>query len=216
MRSVAYSTTKQLECASQNGEVILCLTDGLTDGGTPFLDARIAITTRLYDENGCTSYVYGLTYDEALLIDTHEQLVEADITGVFCRSCMSDWLESLIPVIPEPEEPPMYETFTSIGVTSAPEEIKAAAGSVRGYYIHNNATSVRYVKLWNSATAPDPSTTLLIPIILAIPKGQAANVALPDGVEFSDGLFISGTKNQAITDVTDPDAGDLTINVFYV
>lgn len=213
MKSVGYQATELLSCADAGGSVVIALTDTtLTADGTGYVYGTLVNANQYNSNTGSPYFVYGIIYDEGQLTDPNTGITCSNIKCVFCKDCKAEWLQSLIPV---EEEPPMYETFTSIDITSTPEVIKASAGSVRGYYIHNNATSVRYVKLWNSATAPDPATTALVPVILAIPKGQAANVSQPDGVEFDAGIFISATQLQAIDDVTDPAAGDLTINIFY-
>lgn len=243
MRSVAYSSNSLLECAPCNGEVILCLVDGLTLAGSPFLTARIATTDRVYDCIGGTSYIYGLTYDEALLIESYPQLTEADITGAFCKGCLTDWLDeqlseleaqiiaAQVTISPDagniielranglfaeiPEEP-MYESYETLAPSAVPVAIKAAAGAVKGWYIYNSAATTRYVKLWDSAAAIDPSAGTDHPkVVLAIPKGQAANASMPAGIEFTTGIQISATTGQADTDETAQTAGDLTINIFY-
>lgn len=85
MSLVTYTLAAQLECDTS---VILCLVDGITLSGAPFLSAEIANVA------GCPGgYNYTFVYDSDELIPSHQTLSLTDVTGVFCRSCLTRYIE---------------------------------------------------------------------------------------------------------------------------
>jgi hypothetical protein len=92
--------------------------------------------------------------------------------------------------------------------------IKGGAGVLYGYYLSNNATSVRYVKLYNKATAATVGTDTPV-MTLAIPALSAANVSFPFGVEFATGLSAGCVTAVADNSTAAPSANDVVANFFY-
>lgn len=92
--------------------------------------------------------------------------------------------------------------------------IKASAGKVYGWYINNNGSGTRRVKLYNKATAPTNADT---PVLrLAIPAGAAANLADEAGFDqFSSGISIRCVQGVADNDNTAPTTNDLEVNIWY-
>lgn len=91
--------------------------------------------------------------------------------------------------------------------------VKASAGQLFGWFIYNNATTMRKLAFHNTASAPTAGASLFFTINL--PGSSAANVFLPMGIAFSTGIAFT-----TVTDVTDAGttavgASDLTINLFY-
>lgn len=95
MKTVIYQSCKYYECAC-GGDVVLCLTPGLTVSGSNFIDA--SVTTMLQTKGACgdTVYNYYIEYDETLLIPTHQTLYSFDITGLVCSDCLTSWIEALV------------------------------------------------------------------------------------------------------------------------
>jgi len=109
-----------------------------------------------------------------------------------------------------------WNTFRSIDLVETPVEIIDEAANIHGWYIYNAASSVRYVKFWDTDTAPTIATdTGLLKLTLAIPKTQAANVSFSSGIKFENGIFVAVTTVIDDDDETGGTAGDITANIFY-
>jgi hypothetical protein len=94
--------------------------------------------------------------------------------------------------------------------------VKNAAGQVGGWYISNHAATWRYVKLFNKASAPDPSADSALCLInIAVPPGGAANVEFAQGIVFGTGIGYAITGAQADNDETNVTAGDVVLNLLY-
>lgn len=95
--------------------------------------------------------------------------------------------------------------------------VKAAAGKLIGGLLKNVSAAVRYVKLYNKATAPVPGTD--VPI-LRIPLNAGETVNLNSilgttGHTFSAGISYVIVVNQADADATVVAAGDVVVNLVY-
>jgi hypothetical protein len=91
--------------------------------------------------------------------------------------------------------------------------IKSTPGQVGGWYIANNASAVRYVKLYDKATAPTAGDTPKVTI--ALPANSAANVLSVSGIDFTTGIGLRVTTGVADADAGAPTANDVVINLFY-
>lgn len=94
-QSVVFSTCSRISCAGQSSpEVVICLdSDELLTSGRSSLDG---VLTRVYKDNNCCETVawrYVIAYDETLLVDPDTLLVAADINGIFCKGCLTTWVE---------------------------------------------------------------------------------------------------------------------------
>src|SRR5436309_2733503 len=85
-----------------------------------------------------------------------------------------------------------------------------AAGEVAGCFLANNASALRYVKLYNKASAPSQSDTPLLTIPL--PANGAANVLAPAGIDFTTGISCRATTGVADNDTGAPTANDVIVN----
>lgn len=77
---------------------------------------------------------------------------------------------------------------SSILVATA-QVIKASAGQVYGYYLYNPEAAVTFVHFYNTAQASVTVGTTNPLFTLAVPAGAAANVAIPQGITFSNAGF---------------------------
>lgn len=92
--------------------------------------------------------------------------------------------------------------------------VKATAGQVYGWAITNSSTSVRYVKLYNKATAPDVTTDVPRTVIELKASG-GSNISISMGVDFPLGIGIVGVTGPAHTNSTAPGANEVIVNLFY-
>jgi len=105
------------------------------------------------------------------------------------------------------------EVYSNVSLLNTPIQIKDTGGSVHGWYIDNDSSTKRFVKIWDTLAAPDPAVD--IPkLTLGIPKKQAANV-FGLGLRFANGLWISCTTGRASTNTTAPSADEVLVNIFY-
>ena len=107
-----------------------------------------------------------------------------------------------------------YTIYRNLDTGSTGANIKASAGQVFGYYIYNNATSVRFVKFYNKATAPTVGTDTPV-ITLGIPASSAANVDFANGIAFATGIGIGATTGVADNNTTAPSSNDVVVNIYY-
>ena len=92
--------------------------------------------------------------------------------------------------------------------------MKATAGTVIGWYFFNNASSIRYVKLYDLATAPTQANTPICTFPLPV-SGQHVN-AFGTAMGFANGLGIRVTTGLADNDTGAPTAFDVQVNLFYL
>lgn len=64
--------------------------------------------------------------------------------------------------------------------------VKASAGQLYGYYAYNPETAVSFVHFYNTASASVTVGTTNPLFTIAIPGGSAANLAIPQGITFSN------------------------------
>lgn len=108
-----------------------------------------------------------------------------------------------------------YTIFRSLDIDETEEEIKATAGQVYGWFIANNASSVRYIKFYNATAAGTTVGTTTPVLTLPIPANSAANVEFEIGIAFGTAITVAATTGVADADTGAPAANDCIINVFY-
>lgn len=95
--------------------------------------------------------------------------------------------------------------------------VKGSAGALGGWVISNRNASVRYLKIYNKATAPDPSTDTPA-LIVEIPgntSGILSNVEFNKGIYFNLGIGYVLVTGIGTTDATAVAANELIINILY-
>lgn len=94
--------------------------------------------------------------------------------------------------------------------------VKATAGRIVNLSIVNTSAAVKFVKLYNKATAPTVGTDASVKLYL-IPAGATLDVSINDyGIYFSAGIGLGITGLYADTDVTAVAVGDVVVNISYV
>lgn len=110
MQSVLWTTCQRLSCSGATSPtVVLCLADtGIVidpfcpDSETretfPYTTIEATLVKSWRDGScGCNpQFRYLFQYDEADLVDPDTLLVTADITGVFCKGCLTTWVEEKV------------------------------------------------------------------------------------------------------------------------
>lgn len=117
-------------------------------------------------------------------------------------------------VIPKPSSDTGWSVWRDLDLDETGVVVKASAGAIGGWYIYNGATSVRYVKLYDKATAPDATDTPTM--TLPIPSSSAANVEFAMGIPFAAGISCRATTGVADADVGAPAANDVIVNLLYI
>ena len=93
--------------------------------------------------------------------------------------------------------------------------IQSGVTILNGWYIYNAASTVRFVKFYNKATAAVAGTDTPV-IVLPIPAGSGANIMCERGIrEFSLGLSVSATTGVANSDTGAPAANDVVATLFF-
>lgn len=92
--------------------------------------------------------------------------------------------------------------------------VKASAGQVFGWAIYNGNAAVRFLKLYNKASAPTVGTDVPV-MVVPIPAGALANVAFPHGIAFAAGIAFALTTGVADSDTGAVAANELVVNLAY-
>lgn len=129
-----------------------------------------------------------------------------------------------LPVVQASDWVPLggYTIFRSLDLDETEEEIKATAGQLYKLRIANNATTVRYVKLYN-ATAANVTVGTTTPVdTIVIPPASAAGTPTvlteaygPAGLAFATAITAAATTGLADNDTGAPGANDIVITAFY-
>lgn len=93
--------------------------------------------------------------------------------------------------------------------------VKNTAGRVYGYQLANTTTSWRYLKLFNTTTAPVVGTTVPL-YTVPIPPGTTSDLTQTVPLSHSAGISYSITANPADIDTTAVGAGDVVGYIAFI
>ncbi len=116
----------------------------------------------------------------------------------------------LTPPAPSVAPDSIYRNL-DLGVTG--QIVKATPGTLFTWYLANDASTVRFVKVYDKATAPTQADTPVM--TLPVPATSAANVALDSGLAFVNGISLRGTTGVADNDTGAPSTNDIIVNLGY-
>jgi len=103
--------------------------------------------------------------------------------------------------------------LVSAATTNA-TSVKASAGQVYNIQAFNtNASSPRYLKLYNKASAPTVGTDTPIKTILIPPASSGVVIEISNGLAFSTGIAFALTGAMADNDTTAIAANEVVVNV---
>ncbi len=112
------------------------------------------------------------------------------------------------------------KTYRSLDLDEgAAEVIKASAGCLYGIWVTNNATTVRYLKLYDRASATAGTHTPIITI--GIPGNSTDKISAflgtgGVGIQFLTGICAAVTTGIADADTGAPGGSDIQANFFYI
>lgn len=92
--------------------------------------------------------------------------------------------------------------------------VKASAGRVHSFTVHNSAAAAKFLKFYNKASAPTVGTDTPV-LVYPVAAGQSLNVAPPGGISFDTGIAYAMTGAVADSDTTALTANDLILNLVY-
>lgn len=118
-------------------------------------------------------------------------------------------------IVQRPETANGLTIFRSLDLDESEEEVKASAGNLYGVWFGNQATSVRYLKLYN-ATAANVTVGSTTPVITQpLPATSAGWLPLPIGISFGTAITAAATTGVADADTGAPSANDVVVNIYY-
>lgn len=100
----------------------------------------------------------------------------------------------------------------NLGVTG--QIVKNSLGEIFNGSVYNNNAAVRYLKVYDKATAPDENDTPIATIPLA-PNDTTYINGSETGVQFLNGISLRATTGIADADTGAPGANDVVVNLFY-
>lgn len=98
--------------------------------------------------------------------------------------------------------------------TTNATNVKNAAGNLYGFEISNTNAAARYVRFYDSASAPTMGTTPIKKTV-QIPGNATVIRAYPVGLSFGSGIGFSTTTAMGDADTSTVGAGDLSIDLDY-
>lgn len=96
----------------------------------------------------------------------------------------------------------------NLGVTG--QVLKASAGTLAFLHVINTGAAVRFVKLYDKATAPTSADTPTHTI--AVPAGGSQTIQPDAGIPFANGISMRASTLVADADNTGPGANEVLVN----
>lgn len=96
-QTVSFCTTSSIPSCQNTypREAIFCVPEVLTASGMPFLSGTLTNIQKLASSCGTCVYKYTLEYDDADLIDPTTPLTPPEVSNLFCKDCLTTWIEEL-------------------------------------------------------------------------------------------------------------------------
>lgn len=142
------------------------------------------------------------------------------VTGTASDVTVINDITDPVPVSPIPNNTGANGTsaykLISLATTNA-NNVKASGGNLYSIIAIGLTSTVRYLKLYNKASAPTVGTDVPVMTIPIPANTQGAGVALPFsmGVNFSAGIAIAITSGAGDTDTGAVGAGDVIVNLTF-
>jgi hypothetical protein len=124
-------------------------------------------------------------------------------------------LDQLIAAL-TPGNAPQAKTYHNANLLATPQMLKTESGRVLGWAIYNTADLIRSVKFYDTYAPPivgvePPRLTIVLSTMRVSEVFPARPMA-----EFINGIWIAATTESTDAGTTDPSAGEIVVNVFYV
>lgn len=104
-------------------------------------------------------------------------------------------------------------TFSNTALTNTKTAVKASAGKVYGWMIHNPSAATTYIQVWNVAIGSITVGTTAPTYTIPLPTGASANVFTDRGITHSTEINIAATTTP--TGSTAP-ASAAVVSIFYI
>lgn len=105
--------------------------------------------------------------------------------------------------------------LASSAATTNATTVKASAGTLLSILVNNTNAAIRYLKLYDKATAPVVGTDIPV-LTMALEPLKNFAYPIPDGLEFSAGIGYALTTGAADADTVAVGAGDIVgLNILY-
>lgn len=98
--------------------------------------------------------------------------------------------------------------------TTNATNVKGSAGTLGGWYLFNTNAAVRYLKIYNKATAPTVGSDTPF-MTIPIPAGGGANIEFPNGIALGTGIGFAITTGVADADTGAVAANEIVVNLLY-
>lgn len=105
-------------------------------------------------------------------------------------------------------------TYRNINAQTTGSVVKAYAGGIFDLTMSNANAAIRYLKLYDKATAPTSSDTPIRTYLL--PPSSTVVVPVTDGIDFVNGISLRASTGVADNDNTAPSANDVLVNIGYL
>lgn len=109
--------------------------------------------------------------------------------------------------------PELLNNYRSLSLGNTGTVIKSTPAVLCGYSITNINAAIRFVKLYNLATAPSASDTPFLTI--GIPPGSTVSNSIPGGLSFSAGLSARSVTTLPDSGATGSAADEVAVHLFY-
>lgn len=110
---------------------------------------------------------------------------------------------------------PTGSTIVNTGASTNAGFSKASAAQLFAVTAYNQSAAVRYVKLFNKASAPTVGTDVPI-FVLAVPVNGHATFAWPTGLALGTGLAYCCVTGAALSDATATAANDVQFTISWI
>jgi hypothetical protein len=108
-----------------------------------------------------------------------------------------------------------WTPYRNIDVQAAGSSVKGTGGNLGGWFLYNNAATTRFLKVYDMAGAPASTDNANLKLTIPIPPGGAANLSVPSGVTFANGIGIRASQLVSDTDNTAPATNDVVADLWY-
>jgi hypothetical protein len=102
-------------------------------------------------------------------------------------------------------------TYRTLNATTTGEVAATRPAALHGFTAYNNASAVRFLKIYDLATAPTHANTP--DLTVGIPPNGAVTFCVPNGIVFCRGISLRASQLIADADTTAPSANDVSANL---
>jgi hypothetical protein len=103
---------------------------------------------------------------------------------------------------------------TVSAATTNATNVKTSGGTVYGFLASNINAAVRYLKLYDKASAPTVGTDTPVATVV-LPIGGTSSHSFPHGISFTNGISFALTTGIADSDTAAVSANEHVVHLFY-